>query len=300
MGVTKTLQFVAIFSLLTIAAGACVGLNGKKMNDKQPDPSCDDSAKMSERVDSSKMNEIADTTGLKSYKIGNYLLFPEPGKIWVLGWYGTETKDCAGYFPAPDLKYGEYALVIIGGHVFFDTFDMNIDWRTVRIIDGNEYAFTFTDEQFWYCYNGGVVYKYDTNIPKPTLEENSGQASRDRNALAGNFRIAGRVLYCGDMPVLESFDVKNLRAIRSAGGFETDFITDGKKVLYTQIYGCGIEERNGKEYASIKEQIVEGVDLASLRVLGKEILADKNALYYQASVTPLSELKGQRLILGEW
>ena len=42
-----------------------------------------------------------------------------------------------------------------------------------------------------------------------------------------------------------------------------------------------------------------GVDFATLRVLGKDMLADKNALYYCESVIPYDKLDGFKFILRE-
>ena len=63
--------------------------------------------------------------------------------------------------------------------------------------------------------------------------------------------------------------------------------------------GYSTTEMNGKEYALAKRWMVEGVDFPSLRVLGRDLLADKNALYYCENVIPFAELKGLKIIIRE-
>jgi hypothetical protein len=94
--------------------------------------------------------------------------------------------------------------------------------------------------------------------------------------------------------------VPNLRTIVSKSGFETDYITDGKQVLFGGgKTGCSLETKDDVEYVKAARWMIDGVDLPSLRVLGKNILADKNALYYGENVIPFNKLNGFKFILRE-
>ncbi|MDL2311751.1 hypothetical protein LJC68_02595 [Bacteroidales bacterium OttesenSCG-928-B11] len=91
-----------------------------------------------------------------------------------------------------------------------------------------------------------------------------------------------------------------MRTITSKNGFETNYITDGKQVIFGGgKTGCSVIKKNGKEYVLAKNWMIDGIDLPSLRILGRDLLIDKNALYYGENVIPLNKLNGLKLIIKE-
>ena len=84
-------------------------------------------------------------------------------------------------------------------------------------------------------------------------------------------------------------------------GFETNYITNGKQVLHGGgKTGASLTEKDGEEYILANRWIIEGgVDFDSLRVLGKDMLADKNALYCDNQVIPFDKLEGFKFIIRE-
>ena len=108
-------------------------------------------------------------------------------------------------------------------------------------------------------------------------------------------------VFCHDgLPIFESFDVPNLRTIVSKDGFVTDYITDGRKVLYGgRTGGYSLIRKGRKEYVLAEEFTINGVDPDSLRVLGEDMIADKNALYYRTNIIPFDKLNGFNFILRE-
>jgi len=263
------------------------------------------------------------------YTIGNYQLCPEKKLIRVGRMFGTALIDAFGYFPEPSLKYDEAVIVIFAGNAFIPERNAKIDWRTVRLLSYDDGRGEFTDGRDLYVIKYGDVEKrgrFDENSYRPpecddpaerifpedwTLTD-EGESTVDANAYTGPKRTAlGRQRYvqfyvkdnvfCHDgLPIFEPFDVPNLRTIVSKDGFVTDYITDGNKVLYGGPRGgYSIIEKGGKEYVSAKELTVGGVDMSSLRVLGEDMLADKNALYCRTNVIPFDKLDGFRFILRD-
>ena len=239
------------------------------------------------------------------YTIGNYQLCPEKKLIKVGCKFGTATEDYFGYFPDSTLKYDEVTMIIFAGVAFFDKSDLNIDWQTVQLLSYSNSPL-FTDGTFLYQITArGDIHKaynkYDKNIHIfPRNDENPAKKSSDRKELTENFYVEGNTFYYQRTPILEPFDVPNLRTIVSKSGFETDFITDGKQVIFGgPKTGYSTAQKNGKEYVTTKRWIVEDIDLPSLRVLGKDLVADKNALYYGTNVIPFDKLNGLKFILRE-
>ncbi|MCL2682187.1 MAG: DKNYY domain-containing protein [Bacteroidales bacterium] len=262
------------------------------------------------------------------YTIGNYQLCPEKKLIKVLRMFGTATKDAVDFFPDTTLQYERETMIIFAGRAFFDKSDLNIDWQTVQLLSYQDHYSEFTDgKTLYYRIRYGSAHKsgreYDKNTYKPGVEEKPAKINHlEFRELTGYFHIKGNT-FCYDSlsfgdevaddedfnwkeiwrnfefkPILEPFDVPNLRTIVSKSGFETDYITDGKQVLYSGG-SVSYTKKNGKEYVQVKECIVEGVDFATLRILGKDMLADKNAIYYRTEIIPFDKLNGFRFIIRE-
>jgi|GEM_PF-1940725 len=264
------------------------------------------------------------------YTIGDYQLCPEKKLIKVMRMFGTAVIDAMGFFPDTTLNYHEETMVIFAGNAFFDKSDLKIDWQTVQLLSCSDHFSEFTDGKTLYYIRRGSAYtygkKYDKNTYKPDVEKKPAKINHpDFRELTDNFHVKGKTFLFGDLsygdeieddpdfntkeiwknfaftPILEPFDVPNLRTIVSANGFETDYITDGKTVLF----GGGktsyeITKRFLKEYVVAKRWMIEGgVDFATLRVLGKDMLADKNALYYRENIIPFDKLEGFKFILRE-
>ena len=68
----------------------------------------------------------------------------------------------------------------------------------------------------------------------------------------------------------------------------------GLAFLYRRGGGSSISHPtiNGKEYVTVQESLIESIDFATLRVLSEEMLADKNAIYYQTEVITFDKLEG--------
>jgi len=266
------------------------------------------------------------------YKIGNFMLCPEKKLIRVGHMFGTATKDCFGYFPEPSLKYDEETIVIFAGNVFLRSQFPNIDWMTVRLLSCAEGYSEFTDGKNLYRFWRGevtMIDEYDESTYSPPSDDRPPgrlfpneygfgdeindddyveppipENFKDRVAMGCGYYVSYYVLedkfYYMDMPILEEFDIPNLRTIVSKSGFETDYVTDGEKVLYCGERGgyCSTE-RDGIEYVVVKGLLINGIDLDSIRVLGEDILADKNALYHGTSVVPFDKLGGFKFIIRE-
>jgi len=264
------------------------------------------------------------------YTIGNYQLCPEKKLIREGRMFGTATKDCFGFFPNETLKYEEVTMIIFAGKAFFDKSKYNIDWQKVQLLSYSDHYSEFTDGKSLYSFQYGDVHtygkKYDENTYKRDVEKQPAKINHPKfRELTENFHIKGNLFVYGSLmygdevvgdpdfnwkeiwknfefkPILEPFDVPNLRTIVSASGFETDYITDGKQVLFGGPKGgYTTTKKNGKEYVTIKERIIDGgVDFATLRVLGKNMLVDKNALYYRENVIPFDKLDGFKFIFKE-
>jgi hypothetical protein len=63
--------------------------------------------------------------------------------------------------------------------------------------------------------------------------------------------------------------------------------------------GYSGKQENGQEYVISERWAVEGIDFDSLCVLGKDMLMDKNAIYYGTEVIPLAKLNGFKFIIRE-
>ena len=324
---------IIILGITALVAGGCCGQinNNKQVNNMTEET---EKAEMEEIDDDSedgyfnKMVKIANADYGMCYTIGNYRLCPEKKLICVGQMFGTAVIDAFGFFPDTTLMYDEETMIIFAGQAFFDKSDLNIDWQTVQLLSYQDHYSEFTDGKIVYSLEyGGSVHtyreKYDKNTYKPYVEKKSAKINHPEfRELTESFHIEGNTFCHGSLsfgdevegdedfnrkeiwknfaftPILEPFDVPNLRTVVSTGGFETGYITDGTQVLY----GSGsvsYTEKNGKEYVLVKECIVEGVDFASLRVLGKNMLADKNALYCGAEVIPFNKLNGFKFIIRE-
>ncbi|WNY24506.1 hypothetical protein [Methanolapillus millepedarum] len=252
--------------------------------------------------DFEKMLKIANADYGKCYTIGNYMLCPEKKIIRVGRMFGTVTADYYGYFPDSTLKYDQATLIIFAGHAFFDHSGLNIDWQTVELLSYSDDHASFTDGKMLYHFNYGDISangeKYDKNRHKPNIEKRLPY--RKNNELTESFSIKGKTFYYNHIPILEPFDVANLRTVVSKNGFETNYITDGSQMLFGGgKTGYSTTEKDGKEYVLAEGWMVEGVDLPSLRVLGRGLLADKNALYSGTDVIPFDQLNGFKFTIRE-
>jgi len=239
------------------------------------------------------------------YTIGNYQLCPEKMLILEGRMFGTALKDNYGFFPEPALKYGEDTMVIFAGRAFFDDSGLGIDWQTVQLLSYQEHYSEFTDGVNLYYLRHGDPFKknekYDIGNYKPYAEEKPAKInSPDLKELAGRFCVRKGRFYNGNYPVLEPFDVPNLRTIVSENGFETDYITDGKQVMYGGFSGgVSLVKKLFREYVTVEDLLVSGIDFPTLRVLGKNMLSDKNAIYYRENVIPFDQLNGFKFIIRE-
>ena len=263
------------------------------------------------------------------YTIGEYQLCPERKLIKVRRMFGDAVSDYVGFFPDSTLKYDEETMIIFAGKAFFDKSGLNIDWQTVELLSYREHYSEFTDgENLYYLSYGSAQAKgekYDKNSYKPYVEKKSAKINHpDFRELTDGFHVKGKTFCYGSLmygdevaedenfnwediwknfaftPIFEPFDVPNLRVIVSATGFETDYITDGKQVLFGgSMGGYSSVTKNGKEYVTVKELMIESVDFVTLRVLGTDMFVDKNALYYRKNVIPLDQLDGFKFIFRE-
>lgn len=236
------------------------------------------------------------------YTIGNYMLCPEKKVISVGRMFGTATRDAFGYFPDSTLQYDKETMIIFGGVAFIDKSNLNLDWEKVQLLSFKDNYIQFTDRKSLYQINGSITHKigeYDKDAYTPYVEQ-TPQKRTDRKELGDGFNIRKDMFYYNETPVLDSFDIPNLRIIASKNGYETNFATDGKQVIFCgPTGGYRTTRENGKEYVMVKHLIIEGVDLDSLRVLGKNLLADKNALYYCTNIIPFDKLNGFKFIIRE-
>jgi hypothetical protein len=245
------------------------------------------------------------------YTIDNYQLCPDKKLIKKGRMFGTDVIDAFGFFPDSTLKYDKETMIIFAGRVFFDKSDLNIDWQTVQLLSYGKSYSEFTDGKTLFHLSYGKAYTYGQNYDKNTYthrveKKPVKKQPKGWKKLTEHFyvNIPKKRFYFGyynGTPILEKFDVPNLRTIVSKSGFETDYITDGKQVIFGGgKTGATLTEKNGKKYVLAKEWIIEGgVDFASLRVLGKDMLVDKNALYYRENVIPFNKLNGFKFIIRE-
>ena len=312
----KLIKTISKIALLLIAIN-CNAQNNKKeveQNQQKTDNQNDG------RSSYQKNLEIINADYGTCYTIGNYQICPETKVIKVGRMFGTAVIDAYGFFPEPSLNYDEETMIIFAGAAFFDKSNLNIDWQSVQLLSYRDDYSKFTDGQsLYYIRNRSAIGKegaFDKNAYTPDKKEKSEKKYFDkyyddeveeegipvintqgRKAL---FYVHKNTFYFERNPILEPFDVPNLRAIVSKDGFETDYITDGKQVLYGgQKGGFSYTEKNEKKYVIAKKWMIEGVDLPSLRVLGKNILADKNALYFGTNVIPFDKLNGFKFIIRE-
>jgi len=285
---------------------------------------------VAQEIDYEKCLEIINADYGTCYTIGNYQLCPDKKLIKVGRMFGTAVIDAFGFFPDATLKYDKVTMIIFVGRAFFDKSDYNIDWQTVELLSYADHYSEFTDGKILYSFKYGNVHtygkKYDKNTYKPNAEKKSKKINHPEfRELTEDFHVKGKTFCFGSLsygdevegdknfnwkkiwrnfhftPILEPFDVPNLRTIVSKSGFETDYITDGKQVLFGGgKTGYETTKKFGKEYVVAKRWIIEsGVDFATLRVLGKDMLADKNALYYRENVIPFDKLNGFKFIIRE-
>ena len=252
------------------------------------------------------------------YTIGNYMLWPVQKTICVGRMCGTATEDAFGFFPDSTLIYDRDAMIIFGGIAFFDKSNLDIDWESVQLLFNKPGYAEFTDgETLYYVRDGEIreagrynknTYKLNTEkrlpyrSPVPVSREQlkSLSENRPKNELTEGFYIKENTFYSYNYPVSETFDVPNLHIIVSKSGFETYYITDGRQVIYGGgKTGYTTTKKDGKEYILAKRWMVEGVDLSSLRVLGRDLLVDKNALYYQENRIPFDQLCELKFIIRE-
>ena len=262
------------------------------------------------------------------YTIGNFMLCPEKKLIRVGKMFGTALKDAFGYFPEPSLKYDEETIVIFAGQIFLLSSNPKIDWSTVRMLSYDDHYSEFTDgKDLFYIKHGdvGKLGKFDEKAYKPNGEEmpkdvlypdewgstdeeeyveelakdHNERKPFGRDRYVSFYVSKGKFRYDGH-PILEKFDVPNLRTIVSKSGFVTEFITDGKQLLFGGFTGGYTSAKKfGIEHVVVKERLFEDADISSLRVLGRDILADKNALYYRKNKIPFDKLNGFKFILRE-
>ncbi len=238
------------------------------------------------------------------YIIENYSLCPENKLIRKEQMFGTDIVDCIGFFSDSTLNYEKDTMIIFGGAVFFDTSNFNIDWESVQLLSLYDRSMcVFTDGEFFYSLIDKKVTKmgvYDKHAYFTYYEKKQESNSLERKGLGENFHVEKGKLYFKDFEVLESFDVDNLQIIKSDSGYTTNFATDGKQVFYCGPTG-GYQsiEKNDTNYVVVKRFMLDEFDLASLRVLGRNLLADRNAIYYRNNVIPFEELNGFNFIIRE-
>lgn len=249
------------------------------------------------------VNSVAEQVDSTShYTIGNYMLYPGKKLICVGRMFGTKTKDCFGYFPDSTLVYDKETMVIFGGSVFFNDHDLDIDWKSVQLLWHRENYVEFTDGDFLYYLDGGNVHKngkYNKDTYRLRIAKEPPKKSTKRIELVESFYVENGKFYLSYFPVLENFEVPNLHTIVSKSGYKTNFVSDGKQVVFCGGTGIRIKTKDNKEYATIKDIILEGVDIPSLQVLGKDLLADKNAIYFRNNIIPFEKLNGFKLIIRE-
>lgn len=245
--------------------------------------------------------KIAEADYGTCYTIGNYMLCPEQKIIRVGQLFGTAEYDGFGYFPDSTLVYDRDTMIIFGGKVFFDKSEWNINWKTVELLSYNDDYCEFTDGKTLYYLAYKIEKKnepYNKNTYQLTIEKKLPY--RKDNELTEKFSVKDNIFYFENIPILESFDVPNLRTIVSKDGVETNYMTDGKQVIFGGgKTGYSFTEKNGKEYVVAEKWIIKDVDLSSLRILGRDLLADKNALYYCENVIPFNKLNGFKIIMRE-
>lgn len=299
----KTVKTILVLSAAAaIALSSCRGQHNRQVSNTG-DMEKEEVWESPDR-DFEKMDSIANADYGRCYTIGKYMLCPERKLVRVRGMYGTPTIDASGFFPEPSLKYGGDTMIVFAGIAFFDRSGLDIDWRTVELLSYMKHYSEFTDGRSLYSIRYGEISGkggYDKDTYTPHVEEKPAKRnSGGVRELTEAFYVRKDVFCFGYTPILEQFDVPELRTIVSESGFETDYITDGKQVVFGGgKTGSTITERDGKEYVVAAQWMVEGIDFASLRVLGKDMLADKNALYYGADVIPFAELGGFKFILRE-
>ena len=244
------------------------------------------------------VSEVYDET---CYTIGNYMLCPEKKVINVGRMFGTATRDAFGYFADSTLQYDKETMIIFGGVAFIDKSNLNIDWEKAQLLSFRDNYVQFTDGKSLYQISGSTTQKtseYDKNTYTPYAEQ-TPQKRTDRIELGEKFYVEGDTFFYDKTPVLEPFDIPSMRIVTSKNGYETNFATDGKQVIFCGPTGFRTTRENGKEYTVVKHLIIKGVDLDSLRVLGKNLLVDKNALYYCTNIIPFDKLNGFKFIIRE-
>lgn len=196
-------------------------------------------------------------------------------------------------------------MIILGGAPFFDHSNLNIDWQKVQLLSSyKEYYIGFTDGEFLYEYTFGPIRKlgkYDPNIHKLYLENPKESASSpNQKQLAESFYVKNHKFYSYDHEVLEPFDADSLHTIISKNGYKTNFITDGKQLLYSgSLGGYRSTTKNGKEFVITKDLLLNDVDFPSLKVLGRDLLSDKNAIYFRNHKVPFDKLNSFKFIIKE-
>lgn len=245
--------------------------------------------------------QIANADYGTCYTIGNYMLCPEQNLIRVGKMFGTATEDCFGYFPDSTLKYDQDTLIIFGSLVFFDKSNLNINWNTVQLLSLRGNYVSFTDGKSLFQVSENRVRKISENGDytfSPDIEKKLPY--RNNNELSEGFFVKGDTFYFNDKPIIDSFDVSNLHTNVSKRGYETNYLSDGKRIIFGGgKTGYSTIVKYGREYVLATRWIVESVDLQSLRVLGRDILIDNKALYYCGFVIPLEKLNGLKIIIRE-
>ncbi len=267
------------------------------------------------------------------YTIGHYQLAPEKKLILENKMFGTDLIDAAGFFPEPSLKYDEVTMVVFAGSVFLYNPSLGINWSTVDLLSYSKNHSEFTDGNDLYHMSYGSDirkigayhkndyvkmpdshyikerlfpedYRFGDEMDAETLKKIKADIPAGRIALGRNkyisFYVLNDVFYYEEKPIYEKYDVQNLKTIVSTDGFATDYITDGKKVIFGgEKGGYSFQTIEGEDYVVTEDWMVDGVDFSSLKVLGENILMDKNALYYETNVIPFDKLEGFHFILRE-
>ena len=306
-------------SFILIAAAAVCICSGQTNKQSANNNNMIEEKGKTEMDDFDRMLRIANADYGKCYTIGGHQLCPERKIIRTVQMFGTAEIDAVGFFPDKALQYSRETMIIFAGWAFFDKSNLNIDWQTVQLLSYSGHHSEFTDGKMLYYLSSGSAHtnseKYDKNTYKPSVEKKRTKRNIGGvKELTESFYVNGNKFYYGQYlqnddeeeggytstPILEKFDVPNLRNIISKSGFETEYITDGKQVFFG-----GWRNRvshptiNGKEYVTVKESIIEGIDFTTLQVLGEEMLADKNAIYCRTEIIPFDKLKGFRFIIRE-
>jgi len=233
------------------------------------------------------------------YRIGNYELCPEKKLIKRGGMFGTATIDCFGFFPDSTLVYGETPMIIFGGQVFFDQSDFDINWQTAKLLSHTHRKALLSDKGVVYELESGYLRK-STRSNNVYPEEEKRKSRPGRKELGENYYVSKNKFYYDGKEISEPFDVPNLHIVKSKDGYETYFASDGKQLIFCGFTGgYSTTSKNGKEYVTVKDLIINNVDFPTLRVLGKDLLMDKNAIYYRTDVVPFDELEGFKFIIRE-